>query len=418
MSDQLLEQLKKAKERVHLSAERKASVRANLMEMIDGRVRANAALAQRSAQPNVFLAAFSPSNRLRAVTAVVVVLAMSGAGISLAAEKSRPGDTLYPVKVGVTENLRTAFAFSTESKAQVAVALAERRLEEASSLSAEGRLDAETEAELEEDFEEQADRAEEHIQTLSGEGKVQGAAGVAVRFEGVLRAQEAVLATLGDRNDSDNAATLSLDADARGKAATSNEVVEKNDTKKLGPSVRGRLNALVKLRAHLESDVDEDHSGENAPRNDDSKEHKEVNRTAVLVRTQVALAVKTAASASAFVRSESHIEGSAKIAAEARAASAVELAAEAQAKLDVGRESEAFALANAAIRAAAEARVLVNAEARLEGKTFFFPIDDERNGNRGREGDNNNANSRNNNDWDDGVLPSSGSGGALNVPHL
>ena len=46
----------------------------------------------------------------------VLVLVGAGGGVSLAAEGSLPGDVLYPVKVSVNEEVRSALTFSLESK--------------------------------------------------------------------------------------------------------------------------------------------------------------------------------------------------------------------------------------------------------------------------------------------------------------
>lgn len=57
-------------------------------------------------------------------------------GFSVAAESSLPGNILYGLKVGVSEPLRGALAFTPESKVRVEAKLAERRLEEVTALSA------------------------------------------------------------------------------------------------------------------------------------------------------------------------------------------------------------------------------------------------------------------------------------------
>lgn len=78
----------------------------------------------------------------------VAVFALTSGGVAYAAEGALPGDTLYPVKVAVTEPLRTALAGTPGAKAEWQIALAERRINEAATLAKEERLPEETETAL------------------------------------------------------------------------------------------------------------------------------------------------------------------------------------------------------------------------------------------------------------------------------
>lgn len=71
--------------------------------------------------------AFSPAVLALIVLSVVVV---AGGGTAYASQSSLPGDTLYPVKTGV-ENLQLAVTFSHQSRADLHLKLAERRIDEA-----------------------------------------------------------------------------------------------------------------------------------------------------------------------------------------------------------------------------------------------------------------------------------------------
>lgn len=82
-------------------------------------------------------------------TIIVGLLFFISGGASVAAEYSLPGDLLYPVKVHVTEEVRSVLMFSDESKAGWELERANRREEERTTLETEGRLNAETEAALE-----------------------------------------------------------------------------------------------------------------------------------------------------------------------------------------------------------------------------------------------------------------------------
>lgn len=74
---------------------------------------------------------------------VIVLALMITGGTSLAAQSSLPGDFLYPVKVSVNENVRAAFAVSSDSEARLQANLLAERIAEAEVLQSQGRLDGE-----------------------------------------------------------------------------------------------------------------------------------------------------------------------------------------------------------------------------------------------------------------------------------
>lgn len=91
--------------------------------------------------------------RLQSVGVALLVLILAGGGISLAAEGAVPGELLYSVKVELNENIRGWFAISEESQIKWQARRVERRLDEVTELSIDGRLDSQKreviEAELE-----------------------------------------------------------------------------------------------------------------------------------------------------------------------------------------------------------------------------------------------------------------------------
>jgi len=77
------------------------------------------------------------------VTTVVMaalILMLAGGSVAFAAEVTLPGDTLYAFKVGVTEPLRESLAFTSSGKVYLEELKIERRLHEAATLEAQGRL--------------------------------------------------------------------------------------------------------------------------------------------------------------------------------------------------------------------------------------------------------------------------------------
>ncbi len=87
------------------------------------------------------------------IAAAILVALVVGAGTSFAAEKSLPGDILYPIKVNITENIKGAFTFGTKAKAEWNAQRAFRRLEEVERLAAQGKFDRNARTEVESHFE-------------------------------------------------------------------------------------------------------------------------------------------------------------------------------------------------------------------------------------------------------------------------
>jgi hypothetical protein len=128
------------------------------------------------------------------LAAAVLILALTSGGVAFAAEGTLPGDVLYPIKVSVLEPAQSTLAVSAEAKANWNRTLAERRLDEATTLAAQGRLSTTTEAILIANFEYRADAAastSKNANLKTDENNV-SSAGFAAR----LTAYENILATI------------------------------------------------------------------------------------------------------------------------------------------------------------------------------------------------------------------------------
>lgn len=143
----------------------------------------------------------------RPIAAVLVLVLIFGSGVSYAAENALPGDALYAVKTYINEPTKVALATNAEAKAEVQIELAERRIEEAAILAAEGRLDTSTEDDLAVAFESHASAAAEHI--AEAETDDSGASiELASRFENRLAAHETILAEVENSDESEHSARL------------------------------------------------------------------------------------------------------------------------------------------------------------------------------------------------------------------
>lgn len=80
---------------------------------------------------------------------IILLLALGGGSVALAAQGSLPGDKLYAVKVGIIEPVVGAFRGTGETLAMWQASLVSARLSEVETLASEGRLNDEKLAKIE-----------------------------------------------------------------------------------------------------------------------------------------------------------------------------------------------------------------------------------------------------------------------------
>lgn len=146
---------------------------------------------------NVFSLQMVKASYVRALAAIVLVL---GTGMSVAAEGALPGEPLYAVKVNFNEQVAGILALSPEARAEHETSLAEKRLKEAASLSAQGRLTTEARTVIENDFENHVENIERETAKLASRDDLRTAVAVKSDFESALRVHEKVLLELDDRS--------------------------------------------------------------------------------------------------------------------------------------------------------------------------------------------------------------------------
>lgn len=188
------------------------------------------------------------------IAAFTILATMLGGGVSYAAQVALPGEAFYPVKI-FGENLATDLTFSAKAKAELSAQKVGHRLEEASVLVAQGKMNATTSAILASNFEKNADEADNNIGQLKKSGDVTTAANVALNLTAFLKAHQEVIARFeagsstlvatlkelkGDVNERfDEAKKLSDDLNAEVVASSSEPVVK--------TAVEGRVTAAVNV---------------------------------------------------------------------------------------------------------------------------------------------------------------------------
>lgn len=188
--------IKKAADHVHLSAAEKREMTRVIHEYM-----AHKPLREDAYSTSIQWFSFAWI-RQPIAAALALVFLFTG-GISFAAEGALPGDALYTMKIKVNEPVRVAFASGAEEKAEIHMELAERRIEEATTLASENRLDIDTETTLAAAFEKYAESATDDVNTID-ETDASAAAEITSRFETRLAAHEEVLELVRANADATN----------------------------------------------------------------------------------------------------------------------------------------------------------------------------------------------------------------------
>jgi hypothetical protein len=248
-----------------MTADETAAIRSRLSEYMALRpVRNVAAPRQQTAHakiPNL-------SPKLMPFMAAFLSLLLAGGSVSYAAEGSLPGDTLYPVKVRVNEEVRAALTLDAEAKAEWEASRAERRLAEATALMEAKVATPEALDRIEENFAKHEERVEATIAIIEEKKGPEAAARISSHLEASLAAHKTILEKFSGEDDADvsaesdvavvtnglpqsSARILAKVEKAKEKAKSVRERTEKEVTDEHAAKRAGEL-ADVKLRVTLE----------------------------------------------------------------------------------------------------------------------------------------------------------------------
>ena len=160
---------------------------------------------------------FFAAGHARIAASAAVVILLVGGGTSYAAESALPGDALYAVKIGINEKIAATLALSPEAHVHFDAQLADRRLQEAELLAAEGRLSSIDGAQIELHLNAATADFNTHVAALatSSENGAAAAANVQSELEARLSAHAQVLAAISNAVPENGAAMLSLESAVR-----------------------------------------------------------------------------------------------------------------------------------------------------------------------------------------------------------
>lgn len=135
------------------------------------------------------------SRHLIGALAVALMVTTTTYSVTSAATDALPGDLLWPVKVHVNEGVKTVFVSGDEARVAWERERMELRLEEASSLAAQGRLDAERQDAVSKQFVMQAEAAVEKVREIEERDPIL-AAEASAELADTLDTHKAVLARM------------------------------------------------------------------------------------------------------------------------------------------------------------------------------------------------------------------------------
>jgi len=144
--------------------------------------------------------------------AIALILAAAiGGGTSIAAQNALPGDALWGFKTSINENVQAALAPEGKAQADFDIGAIDERMNEAAKLAAGGRLNADTQADVETNLDGHAKSVAEQIAKLQEQGDYATAADVAARFQAAVAARIAGLTNAqahASTNENANAQTV------------------------------------------------------------------------------------------------------------------------------------------------------------------------------------------------------------------
>lgn len=207
-----------------------------------------------------------PVFRYAPIVSIFLIL-LTSVGIAVAAEGSLPGDALYPMRVNVTENVRSLLSFSQEGKAEWEIKRADRRLEDVEKLATQGRLEAGIAAEAESKFKDHVDNAVSIVSRMKEENKDRDAARIQSDLKTVLLVHEDILERIkshdGDRDEKLAAEVKSLHGEVKNKAEDTTESLsraEEGIRSASGPDIKAAAegkftaaeNKLIEVKKFIE----------------------------------------------------------------------------------------------------------------------------------------------------------------------
>lgn len=170
-----------------------------------------------------FLASFRISS-IVPVPSIVGIITVVLVCTALASEGSLPGGILYPVKIGINEELRAFFTFGASADAHWNVRRSERRLEEAEKLASHDSVSVSTYTKLTADFKTLSNHAQRNIEDLHTAGNNVAAQQRTGELAAVLKGHESALIKIEGYDSTPHEVVKALREEVQKELQETNEV--------------------------------------------------------------------------------------------------------------------------------------------------------------------------------------------------
>ena len=269
MDKKFFENLRKS---VRLQAREKDAIRESLLSYIEKHpVRKEMDLrlntqTQRSMTESLSILNIFKLKPMTILVSLILMATLGLGGVSAAAENSLPGDALYPVKVGVNENIKSAVAFSQEGKADAEINKAERRLKEAEKLAVRGHFNEELKSRVDARFQNHIEKMTNIAAELEAQGNIEAASELRAKLDALLEVHEEILVKLEEQRAlkaEAKALVKEVRSDLKQRIDDNHEIKIRVETKikeNVAPRVKsaaeGKLGAAENKLAEVEKFID------------------------------------------------------------------------------------------------------------------------------------------------------------------
>lgn len=158
--------------------------------------------------PFTRLFAFAEVRHFSSFAMAALFVVVAGGGVTLAADTSVPGESLYSIKIHVNEPVMTALTPTATGQAKIAAEIATRRVDEAVILASRGTLTPERQAYLTQEFDTRAKIAAVKADDLASTGNSAASDTVKANFAANLAGEAQALGAITTKNSEQSADLL------------------------------------------------------------------------------------------------------------------------------------------------------------------------------------------------------------------
>jgi hypothetical protein len=153
-------------------------------------------------------------SHIRSYATIALFLVFVGGGTMLAAKSSLPGETLYPIKIQLNEQLESFTAMGPEEQTAVEIKHLDTRLSEAEALASTNKLNDSRKGEIENQINKELGQSAKHVNTLNTQGKINFAKAAEVQINASLKKHRTIIQNILQKTDAKRGDAINLQGDA------------------------------------------------------------------------------------------------------------------------------------------------------------------------------------------------------------